>query len=31
VTLIRLDDPLYQLAADLEPASLRPIVVVHPS
>lgn len=29
VTLIRLDDPLYQLAADLEPASLRSLDAVH--
>lgn len=29
VTLIRLDDPLYDLAADLEPASLRTLDAVH--
>jgi predicted nucleic acid-binding protein len=29
VTLIRLDDPLYDLAADLEPASLRSLDAVH--
>jgi predicted nucleic acid-binding protein len=29
VTLIRLDDPLYDLAADLEPASLRSVDAVH--
>ncbi len=29
MTLIRLDDPLYHLAADLEPASLRSLEAVH--
>jgi uncharacterized protein len=29
LTLIRLDDPLYEAAADLEPASLRSLDAVH--
>ena len=29
MTLIRLDDPLYDLAADLEPASFRSLDAVH--
>lgn len=31
MTLIRLDDPLYDLAAELEPASLRSLDAVHPA